>query len=153
MAGGVGARVTDGLTVADPFDLDRFVTAQEPVIGQVRAELRAGRKVSHWMWFVFPQMAGLGSSAMARRYAISGQDEAGAYLLHPLLGERLRACTELVQARTALEVFGEPDTTKFRSCMTLFAAVSQAGSPFERALGRYFGGEADAATVRLRSGG
>src|SRR5580692_6153851 len=110
----------------DAFDLERFVTAQAPVIDRVRAELRAGSKRSHWMWFVFPQIAGLGSSAMAQRYAIASLDEAGAYLAHPVLGPRLRDCTALaldVAGRTAHQIFGNPDDLKFHSSLTLFAAV------------------------------
>ncbi len=112
---------------ADRFDLERFVTAQEPVIGQVLQELRAGCKRSHWMWFVFPQLAGLGSSAMARRYAIGGKPEALAYLAHPVLGSRLRQCTSLVNAQqgnSAYEIFGSPDDLKFRSAITLFHAAA-----------------------------
>lgn len=112
---------------AERFDLQRFIDAQAPVYAQVLAELRAGRKASHWMWFVFPQLAGLGRSAMAQRYAISGRDEALAYLAHPLLGARLRECTMLVTAvpgRSLLEILGTPDDLKFRSCMTLFESVS-----------------------------
>ena len=140
----------------DRYDLARFVAAQAPVFERVCAELRAGRKTSHWMWFVFPQLAGLGSSAMARRYALSGREEAAAYLAHELLDERLRMCVGLLlhqQGRTAHQVFGDPDTAKFRSCMTLFAAVCMEGSVFERALDRFFGGEPDPATIRLLSGG
>jgi uncharacterized protein (DUF1810 family) len=140
----------------DPFDLARFVAAQEPVIADVRAELAAGRKASHWMWFVFPQIEGLGSSAMARRYAISGGDEALAYLRHPLLGARLREGTGLVLAhgdRTALQIFGSPDDVKFRSSMTLFAQVSD-DPVFAEALATFFGGEPDPATLaRLREAG
>ncbi len=112
---------------AERFDLQRFIDAQAPVYAQVLAELRAGRKASHWMWFVFPQLAGLGRSAMAQRYAISGRDEALAYLAHPLLGARLRECTMLVTAvpgRSLREILGTPDDLKFRSCMTLFESVS-----------------------------
>ncbi|HTP76972.1 MAG TPA: DUF1810 domain-containing protein [Rhizomicrobium sp.] len=138
----------------DPFDLERFVAAQARVIDAVRSELRAGRKASHWMWFVFPQIAGLGHSAMAARYAIASPDEARAYLAHPVLGPRLVECTELVLAverRSAHQIFGSPDDLKFRSCMTLFSRVAPAGSPFERALARYFGGEPDAATLERLS--
>src|SRR5579859_4766799 len=103
-------------------DLDRFVTAQASVIAEVRAELKAGRKKSHWMWFIFPQLRGLGHSAMSRHYGIESLAEARAYLAHPLLGPRLRECTMLAiahAASTAYEIFGSPDDLKFRSCMTL----------------------------------
>src|SRR5215813_7094342 len=107
----------------DPFDLQRFVTAQAPLYERVCAELRAGRKRSHWMWFIFPQIQGLGSSAMAQRYAITSLAEAAAYLDHPVLGPRLRECTGLVNAvdgRSAHEIFGSPDDMKFHSAITLF---------------------------------
>ncbi|MCV0397919.1 MAG: DUF1810 domain-containing protein [Rhizobiaceae bacterium] len=135
----------------DPFDLDRFVKAQDGVVERARAELRAGRKQSHWMWFVFPQLAGLGSSAMARRYAIASLDEARAYLAHPLLGPRLRAGVEdaLASGETdAHRLFGSPDDMKFRSCLTLFIEAGGEGV-FEIALEHFFGGEADAATLSL----
>lgn len=129
----------------DPFDLARFVKAQAPVIDHVRAELAAGRKQSHWMWFVFPQIAGLGSSAMSRRYAIASLAEAGAYLAHPVLGPRLIELTGVVNAirgLTAREIFAAPDDAKFHACMTLFAAAASAGGPerpvFAAALARYF---------------
>ncbi len=138
----------------DPHDLARFVQAQEPVLAQVQAELRDGEKRSHWMWFVFPQLAGLGHSAMARRYAIASLAEARAYLAHPLLGERLRRCTALVNAvpgRTIHRILGSPDDLKFHSSMTLFAAADPDEAVFAAALDRYFGGERDAATLaRLR---
>lgn len=135
----------------DPFDLERFVAAQAPVFAEVCTELRAEKKRSHWMWFVFPQIAGLGSSAMARRYAISGRAEAAAYLAHAVLGARLIECTALVNAvtgRTAVEIFGSIDAVKFCSSMTLFDAVG-GGSVFGAALQKYFGGVADARTVEL----
>jgi uncharacterized protein (DUF1810 family) len=133
----------------DPFDLERFVTAQAPVIDRVRAELRAGHKRSHWMWFVFPQIAGLGSSAMAQRYAVASLDEARAYLAHPVLGARLRDCTQAVldvEGRTVHEIFGSPDDLKFHSSLTLFARAED-GGVFEAALVKYFGSLRDAATV------
>jgi len=136
--------------VDDPFELERFVRAQDGVIADVRAELRAGRKASHWMWFVFPQLAGLGRSEMARRYALSGRAEAEAYLAHPVLGVRLRECTALVNAvegRSIHQIFGSPDDLKFLSCMTLFAAVGPGDAAFAQALDRYFGGVRDAQTV------
>lgn len=133
-------------------DLEKFVTAQAPLYEQVLAELRAGRKRSHWMWFVFPQIAGLGRSATARHYALASLAEAKAYLAHPLLGERLRACCALLLAlegRSAHEVFGDPDDVKFRSCLTLFASASPGEAVFVRCLDKYFGGAPDAATLAL----
>jgi uncharacterized protein (DUF1810 family) len=138
----------------DPYDLQRFVDAQDPVIAEVKEELRSGRKRSHWMWFVFPQVEGLGSSRMARRYAIGSRDEADAYLAHPVLGPRLRECTALVNAldgRSATEVFGSPDDRKFRSSMTLFEAVADDPTPFATALDRYYDGERDEKTLRFLS--
>jgi uncharacterized protein (DUF1810 family) len=138
----------------DPHDLARFVQAQAPVLGDVLAELTAGRKRSHWMWFVFPQVAGLGFSAMAQRYAIRSLDEARAYLAHPLLGERLRRCTDLVLAvegRGIAAILGSPDDVKFRSSMTLFGRAAPDEVRFAAALDRYCGGEPDPATLaRLR---
>jgi uncharacterized protein (DUF1810 family) len=138
----------------DPYDLARFVAAQEPVLDRVRAELRRGRKASHWMWFVFPQVAGLGSSPTARHYAISGLDEARAYLAHPVLGPRLRECAELaaaVEGSGAADVFGRPDDLKLRSSMTLFARAAPDTPVFAAVLDRYFDGEPDPATLeRLR---
>jgi len=142
------------------YDLGRFVEAQDRVLSRVRAELQAGHKQSHWMWFVFPQLAGLGSSATAREYAISSLHEARAYLGHGLLGQRLRECTHLVneaQGRTIEQIFGYPDYLKFRSCMTLFArAAAAAGDAdgarvFRTALEKYFAGEEDSLTARLLS--
>jgi len=133
----------------DPFDLQRFVAAQAPVYAQVAAELAAGRKRSHWMWFVFPQLKGLGRSAMAQHYGIASPAEARAYWAHPLLGPRLAQCTGLVLAIDGLsvhEIFGSPDDLKFRSCMTLFAQATSEPL-FTRALEKYFGGEADPRTV------
>ncbi len=141
----------------DPFDLARFAAAQDPVYGRVVQELRSGRKQTHWMWFVFPQLAGLGRSAMAQRYAISGLAEARAYLAHPLLGGRLLECTQLVldaEGRTAHEIFGSPDDLKFRSCMTLFAQAARDESNnavFRAAIGTFFGGEFDRMTLELLS--
>lgn len=137
---------------ADPYRLDRFLAAQAEVYAQATRELRAGRKQTHWMWFVFPQLAGLGSSATARRYAIGSADEARAYLSHPVLGPRLGQCVQLLlalQGVGAQEVFGSPDDLKLRSCLTLFATVGGADSVFRRALERYFGGECDPRTVAL----
>jgi len=129
--------------MTDPFDLNRFVEAQNPVYARVCAELRAGEKRSHWMWFVFPQIQGLGNSAMSQRFAIRSAAEAKAYLDHPLLGARLRECTKLVcavEGKTLHEIFGYPDDLKFRSCMTLFSSVAEADSVFQRALEKYFPG-------------
>jgi uncharacterized protein (DUF1810 family) len=135
----------------DPFNLGRFVAAQDSVIEAVRAELGRGRKTSHWMWFVFPQLAGLGFSAMSIRYAISSLDEARAYLAHPLLGHRLVECAGLVMAvegRSAHDIFGSPDDAKFHSSMTLFdRAAPSEGSVFRRALEKYFDGIPDRATL------
>lgn len=140
--------------MSDPYDLGRFVTAQAPVIDRVVDELRSGRKRSHWMWFVFPQIEGLGHSAVARHYAIGSLAEARAYLEHPVLGPRLIEATEIVNkldAESALAVFGPPDDVKFRSSMTLFAEAATDGAPFRKALERYFGSEPDPATLdRLR---
>ncbi len=136
----------------DPYDLHRFVEAQEPVIDQVKRELQSGRKRSHRMWFVFPQAAGLGSSETAQRYAISSQTEAEAYLTHPVLGPRLGECTALVNGidgRSAHEIFGSPDDLKFRSSMTLFDAVADDPTPFRTALQRYYDGDRDERTLRF----
>ncbi|MDR6161367.1 DUF1810 domain-containing protein [Pseudomonas fluorescens] len=136
----------------DPFDLQRFVQAQDPVFERVQRELEEGRKRSHWMWFVFPQFAGLGGSEMARRFAIGSADEAQAYLAHELLGARLRTCTQLVlnvPQRSIAEIFGHPDDLKFHSSMTLFAQFSAEGSLFHQALERYFHGILDEWTLQL----
>ena len=138
----------------DPHDLDRFVEAQAGVIESAKAELRSGRKRGHWMWFVFPQVEGLGSSRTSRRYAIGSREEAAAYLAHPTLGPRLRECTEIVndlEGRTAHEVFGSPDDLKFRSSMTLFDAVADGDEPFGTALERY-SDEPDPKTLRFLRG-
>lgn len=132
------------------FDLERFTQAQAPVYRQVLAELQQGAKRSHWMWFVFPQVEGLGSSSMAERYAIGSRAEAEAYLRHSVLGPRLVECTQLMlqhEGTSANAILGSPDDMKFRSCMTLFAAVSEKGSPFERALAVFYGGQRDEKTV------
>lgn len=134
----------------DPYDLQRFVTAQDPVFARVLAELRQGRKTSHWMWFVFPQIRGLGHSPMAQRYAIGSRAEAVAYLAHPVLGPRLRECTQLVSAvegRTIGDIFGSPDDMKFRSSMTLFAHATADNEVFLAALRKYCAGEFDPATL------
>ena len=136
--------------MSDPSDLGRFVQAQGPVLAQVHRELGDGRKRSHWMWFVFPQLAGLGHSAMARRYALSSPAEARAYLGHPLLGPRLMELTELVnrvEGRSIREILGSPDDLKFHSSMTLFALARPSASVFRGALDRYFGGVPDKGTL------
>jgi len=136
--------------MADPFDLQRFVEAQKRNYDDAFAELRAGRKTSHWMWYVFPQIAGLGSSAMAQTYAIGSLAEAKAYLAHPLLGPRLRECVAAVNAvsgRTAHEIFGSPDDFKFRSSLTLFAEAAPDQPLFGQALAAYFAGEPDPRTL------
>lgn len=136
----------------DPYDLARFVTAQAGSHDQALAELRRGHKASHWMWFVFPQIAGLGHSAMAQHYAITGADEARAYLAHPLLGPRLieatRAVTAAAPGASAEVIMGAIDAVKLRSSLTLFAAVADDPTPFEAALARFFGGERDPETLR-----
>jgi uncharacterized protein (DUF1810 family) len=137
--------------MADPYDLGRFVTAQESVYEIALAEIRRGAKRSHWMWFIFPQIAGLGHSAMAQRYAIESLGEAKAYLDHPLLGNRLRSCVSALQdltGMTAEAVFGGIDAVKLRSSLTLFD-VAGGGPLFAAALDRWFGGEKDEATLRL----
>ncbi|KVP53215.1 DUF1810 domain-containing protein [Burkholderia ubonensis] len=134
----------------DPYDLQRFVDAQDPVYAQVCDELRSGRKRSHWMWFVFPQIEGLGDSVMAQRYAIASLREADAYLRHSVLGERLRECTRLVNhvdGRSIQEIFGYPDYLKFRSSVTLFAHATSDNAVFVEALEKYYGGEADHSTL------
>ncbi len=136
----------------DPFDLRRFVEAQADSYARALQELRSGRKRSHWMWFVFPQFDGLGSSATTRRYAIRSVAEARAYLRHPVLGARIAECTAIVNGidgRTAREVFGAPDDLKFRSSMTLFELVSVPDSVFASALEKYFAGVRDSRTLEL----
>ena len=138
----------------DPDELSRFLQAQKGVYERALAEIESGKKRSHWMWFIFPQLDGLGSSAMARRYAIKSAAEAKAYLAHPQLGPRLAECVEVLLAlegRSAHQIFGFTDDLKLKSCATLFAAVMPAGSVFHRLLDKYFGGKSDAATLRLLS--
>ena len=137
---------------ADPHDLTRFVEAQEDDYERALSEVRSGRKRSHWMWYIFPQYDGLGFSSTSVRYAIKSVAEAEAYLRHPVLGPRLGDCCEAavgVEGRSAAEVFGSPDDMKLRSCATLFAAVSPAGSVFERVLDKFFRGVRDEKTLRL----
>ncbi|HWW22579.1 MAG TPA: DUF1810 domain-containing protein [Edaphobacter sp.] len=134
----------------DRFGLERFVEAQEGIYEQACAELRAGRKRSHWMWFVFPQIRGLGSSPTAVRYGVSGLEEARAYLEHPVLGVRLRECVGIVcgvEGRTVEEIFGYPDDLKFHSSITLFVKAAGEGGVFREALEKYFGGEMDRGTL------
>lgn len=136
----------------DRFDLKRFVTAQEPVYAQVCAELHAGRKQTHWMWFIFPQLCGLGHSLSAQHFAITGIEEARAYLGHPVLGARLRECTRLVNAiegSSVEAIFGYPDDLKFGSSMTLFAKAAPEEDGFQQALNRYFDGQCDPRTLEL----
>lgn len=135
----------------DPFHLQRFVDAQNPVYESVLAELGAGRKVGHWMWFIFPQIAGLGHSGMSRRFAVSGRAEAQAYLHHPVLGPRLRECARLVtkvEGRSIDEILGYPDDRKFRSSMTLFLEAAPGDPVFQAALQKYFDGQLDQFTVQ-----
>jgi uncharacterized protein (DUF1810 family) len=136
----------------DPFDLDRFVQAQADDYERALAEIAAGRKLSHWMWYIFPQLVGLGTSHLANRYAVRSLDEARAYLAHPLLGPRLTACAEAavsVEGKTANDIFGFPDDLKLRSSATLFALVSPPGSAFERVLAKFYRGQWDERTLEL----
>jgi uncharacterized protein (DUF1810 family) len=140
------------MTPNDPHDLERFVQAQRTSYAQALAELREGRKRSHWMWYVFPQFEGLGHSTMSERYAIRSRAEAEAYLRHPTLGPRLVECCEAVmgvRGRSAHDIFGSPDDLKLRSCATLFAAVSPTGSVFHRLLDAFFEGRRDERTLAL----
>jgi uncharacterized protein (DUF1810 family) len=135
---------------SDPYDLQRFIEAQAPVFETACAELARGRKKSHWMWFIFPQIEGLGRSPTAQRFAISGRAEAEAYLRHPVLGPRLRRCAELVNAiegRSISQIFGPPDDLKIHSSMTLFGAVADDRQVFLAALRKYFGGGMDPKTL------
>jgi uncharacterized protein (DUF1810 family) len=136
----------------DPYDLQRFIDAQASDYAKALAELRSGRKRSHWMWYIFPQAAGLGYSATAQRYALKSRAEAQAYLDHPVLGPRLITCAEAllqVEGRTALDILGSPDDLKLRSCATLFELIAPGDSEFSRLLVKYFHGERDAKTLRL----
>jgi uncharacterized protein (DUF1810 family) len=140
------------IDAADPYDLTRFVQAQERDYEQAMSEIRSGRKQSHWMWYIFPQFEGLGLSSTSRHYAIKSMAEAAAYLRHPVLGPRLlesaRAALAL-EGRSASDVFGSPDDMKLRSCATLFACVSPAGSVFEHLIDKFFGGQRDDKTLAL----
>ena len=138
------------MAVSDPFNLERFVEAQGATYSQALAELKAGRKRGHWIWYILPQLAVLGRSGMARHYGLSGVEEARAYLQHPLLGERLRECCRAllaVEGRSAHEMLGSPDDLKLRSCVTLFAQVDTPGSVFEQVLEKYYEGEPDPLTL------
>jgi uncharacterized protein (DUF1810 family) len=136
----------------DAYALSRFVRAQEADHERALAELRSGRKRTHWMWYIFPQLDGLGLSSTAKRYAIKNLEEARAYLAHPVLGSRLKACADAVldiEGRSATGILGSPDDLKLRSCATLFALVSPRDSVFHRLLGKYYGGEPDTRTLQL----
>jgi len=138
--------------MTNAYNLHRFLDAQERVYDTVLAELRAGRKSSHWMWFIFPQITGLGHSEMAQKFAITSLEEAKAYLQHPILGPRLRACTQLVlnlDGRSAEQIFGYPDNLKFRSCLTLFMTATTDNKVFKDALLKYFDGKPDTVTLDL----
>ena len=138
--------------MSDVYDLERFVEAQRGVYEQACAELRGGRKTGHWMWFVFPQIAGLGMSAMSQRYAIGSLDEARVYVAHAVLGPRLREICKIVlgvEGRTAEQIFGWPDDAKLRSSMTLFAAATEENAEFVAVLAKYFGGKRDERTLEL----
>jgi uncharacterized protein (DUF1810 family) len=135
---------------SDTFDLQRFVDAQDPVYDEVRAELGSGRKRGHWIWFIFPQLRGLGSSAMANAFGIASRQDAKVYLAHPVLGPRLRECTRLMnqgEGRAIGQIFGYPDDLKFRSSMTLFANVASDDQVFKDALDKYFDGAPDPLTL------
>jgi uncharacterized protein (DUF1810 family) len=137
---------------ADRYDLSRFLLAQEAVYEQALSEIRSGGKRSHWMWYIFPQIDGLGFSSTAKHYAIKSLLEAKAFLEHPVLGPRLVECAEAVlslEGRSAKEIFGSPDDLKLRSCATLFASVSPPGSVFDRLLGKYYQGKPDGKTLQL----
>ncbi len=136
----------------DPYDLNRFVEAQSTAYAAALSELQRGKKRSHWMWYIFPQLVGLGVSQTAQQYAIRGLEEARAYLAHPVLGPRLEKCAEVVlgiEEKTAPEIFGNTDAMKLRSCATLFAQVPDAGPVFERLLDKYYEGEPDPRTLEL----
>ena len=136
----------------DPYDLGRFMRAQEENYQEALSEITSGQKRTHWMWYVFPQLDGLAFSSTAKRYAIKSVEEARAYIDHPILGPRLLECAEAVnriEGRSATEIFGSPDDLKLRSCVTLFACVTPPGSVFERLLEKYYRGERDSQTIRL----
>jgi uncharacterized protein (DUF1810 family) len=139
-------------TTNDPFDLNRFVRAQDDNYDEALTEIVSGRKRTHWMWYIFPQLDGLAFSSTSKRYAIKSLDEARAYLEHPILGPRLQECAEAVlrvEGRSATAIFGSPDDLKLRSCATLFASVLPHGSAFDRLIDKYYGGQRDGKTLRL----
>jgi uncharacterized protein (DUF1810 family) len=143
---------SDAHNSTDPYNLARFVRAQETAYTQALSEIRSGRKVTHWMWYIFPQLDGLAFSSTSKHYAIKSLAEARAYLDHPLLGPRLLECAEAVvrlEGRSATEILGSPDDLKLRSCATLFACVSPRDSVFDRLLARYYQGERDSRTLHL----
>ena len=145
-----GAKRPSG--AGDPYDLERFLQAQEEDYEQALSEITRGRKGSHWMWYIFPQFEGLGFSPTSRRYSLKSVAEAEAYLAHPVLGPRLVECAEAllrVEGVSAVEIFGSPDDMKLRSCATLFAGVSSEGSVFHRVIDKYFDGQPDDRTLRL----
>jgi uncharacterized protein (DUF1810 family) len=151
--GAVLASSTEAM-MGDRYKLDRFIAAQNSIYEQVLVELKQGRKTSHWMWFIFPQLSGLGLSPLAQKFAIGSLAEAQTYLQHPVLGARLVECTQLVvqvDSRSAEEIFGYPDELKFRSCMTLFAHAAAENDLFAAALQKYFSGDQDVHTVELLS--
>lgn len=136
----------------DPFNLGRFITAQQGIYDQALSELRAGKKRTHWMWFIFPQIQGLGTSTTAKRYALQNRHEALGYLNHPVLGERLLECTETIldiEGRSVTEIFGFPDDVKLRSSMTLFESVAEPDSVFALVLEKFFHGNRDGMTLQL----
>jgi len=146
------AESNTGRSTDDPYDLNRFVRAQEGDYEQARSEIQRGEKRTHWMWYIFPQIDGLGFSSTAKHYAIKSIEEARAYLDHPVLGPRLLECAEAtiaVEGRSATEIFGSPDDLKLRSCATLFACVSPPGSVFDRLLAKYYPEGRDEKTLRL----
>jgi uncharacterized protein (DUF1810 family) len=137
---------------SDPYDLNRFISAQEGVYDRALAELRDGQKRSHWMWYLFPQIEGLGHSPTTRHYSIKSLEEARQYLVHPVLGPRLKECVEAVlavQGQTAADIFGHPDVWKLQSSMTLFALVSDPGSIFDQVLDKYYEGKRDSKTLQI----
>ena len=145
-------KANDSGSTDDPYDLNRFLRAQEDDYGQALSEIKSGQKRTHWMWYILPQIDGLAFSSTSKHYAIKSVAEAKAYLAHPVLGPRLRECAEAavgVEGRSAEAIFGSPDDLKLRSCATLFACVSPPGSVFDRLLAKYYGGERDGKTLRL----
>jgi uncharacterized protein (DUF1810 family) len=146
------ANPSDSASKDDPYNLSRFLRAQEDVYAQALSEIRGGQKRTHWMWYIFPQLDGLALSPTSKQYSIKSVEEAKAYLAHPVLGPRLRECAEAavgVEGRSATAIFGSPDDLKLRSCATLFACVSPPGSVFDRLLERFYGGARDDKTLRL----